>query len=744
MELCDLCKELDLSLLLPNLEDAHRREKAQWSRPKFARVDYVLRNATTCVFCLLISRVLVYVFYKESEDEDGEETSDKGISDKSCTDSDDEFNGDSDDEILGRLVKALVHDSDLLKGENQLRDSAPKFILSLNLSEKPTIRGGTAYQINLSVGGRHDIIQLPSLIPLQDDPPYGSGNARRVDLEQVDYCRLREWIRICEDHHQGCKPPTTWTQPRANPSEANGAHPFKVIDVIEYRVITAPQKCRYAALSYVWGPVEMQLQVKKANLAAVSAKFGLRVMETQLPETIKDAMQLVQGIGERYLWVDNMCIVQDDEISKSYWIHEMAAVYAGSLVTIVAAAGHDSNAGLPGLTVLNSHTSIVEYSVYNSRGWTFQERMLSCRNLVFLPNEVFFECRQAMFIEEVVCEDRAFSYKEHDQLYDLGVISPFKLLTPESGSDNYNELVQMYSSRCFSYESDVLNAFAGMLHVLNLEIGSPFICGHPIEGFARSLLWISDMDEIKGGARRKSFPSWAWSGWTGKKDISKIQWSTESANSDRSEISDMIEEEDARSFIWWRAEVLGDDRSSSCYQISPPTHSLQDFLQAYLHGQQMPTFNQPDYSYLPHLPRHLDTLQQVRLRFWTIVAPFKLSQKSLPRRIDLACLDAISDSESDYSETSSVGFAPDRFLSIWGRNDIACGKVIDCCADGLLTGDSAVYNLVVLGFSHDSISAMIVKWEAGVAERIGLARLLRGALNAALEPGMKWKEIVLG
>lgn len=397
MELCGLCKELDLSPLLPTLGEADKTECAEWSRHKFARVDYILGHATTCALCRLIGGVLVYLFCERGGDEDNGDAPGEDLSKASPTDSDDDSDDDEDVEMLGKLVTALVVDGDLLSSEQQLRDLAPRFTVSVHLNQKLTLKGGPTHQIDLTVEGPHTIIQPPSLVALQDNPPYGCGSARRVDPQQVDYQKLKQWIHICEDHHQGCKPPITWTQPRAKSSDMNGVHPFMVIDVIEQRVVTAPPDCRYAALSYVWGPIEMQFQVQQANLAAVSAEFGLAGVETELPETIKDAMQLVKEIGERYLWVDNMCIVQNDQTSKNYWIHEMAAVYAGAVVTIVAAAGVDSSAGLPGvrrgtrqypqfaeevkpgltLATLGSQTTLVEDSKYSSRGWTYGAPMTS-------------------------------------------------------------------------------------------------------------------------------------------------------------------------------------------------------------------------------------------------------------------------------------------------------------------------------------------------------------------------------
>jgi hypothetical protein len=71
-------------------------------------------------------------------------------------------------------------------------------------------------------------------------------------------------------------------------------------------------------------------------------------------------------IGERYLWVDSLCIVQDDPQEKHGQIANMDAIYGNAILTINAAAGQDANAGLPGVRPLSrkwsnsfSNTSLV-------------------------------------------------------------------------------------------------------------------------------------------------------------------------------------------------------------------------------------------------------------------------------------------------------------------------------------------------------------------------------------------------
>lgn len=55
-------------------------------------------------------------------------------------------------------------------------------------------------------------------------------------------------------------------------------------------------------------------------------------------------------LGERYLWVDALCIVQDDNASKQSMIERMHVIYQNAFLTLFVATGTDANAGLSGVS----------------------------------------------------------------------------------------------------------------------------------------------------------------------------------------------------------------------------------------------------------------------------------------------------------------------------------------------------------------------------------------------------------
>ena len=61
------------------------------------------------------------------------------------------------------------------------------------------------------------------------------------------------------------------------------------------------------------------------------------LLDAPLPRTIRDAIHLTQLLGEKYLWIDALCIKQDDAEFKTARILEMDQIYTASALTIIAA-----------------------------------------------------------------------------------------------------------------------------------------------------------------------------------------------------------------------------------------------------------------------------------------------------------------------------------------------------------------------------------------------------------------------
>lgn len=275
-------------------------------------------------------------------------------------------------------------------------------------------------------------------------------------------------------------------------------------------------------------------------------------------------MSLVKTLGERYLWVDALCIVQDDPVQKHLDIQRMDFIYSKAFATIVAMHGKDADAGLPGVRggtrepqrlewVRSSRSSpgaeatglehtpklslvstapplqlALELSKWDSRGWTFQERLLSRRCIYFSRWCVYFQCRSSTFCEmgeelpkvgEISMTGPVnpfFSLDAHTSQIGKASVEP----TPKQWDFQvYKELVEMYTSRELSFSSDILEAFSGILGMLGESVEGRILKGLPTNSLDLALLWNSTTNCKRRSQLSTSssvtFRSWSWTGWEG-------------------------------------------------------------------------------------------------------------------------------------------------------------------------------------------------------------------------------------
>ncbi|KAF6816028.1 hypothetical protein CPLU01_13987 [Colletotrichum plurivorum] len=261
-----------------------------------------------------------------------------------------------------------------------------------------------------------------------------------------------------------------------------------------------------------------------------------------LPEVIVDAIQLCAELGQRYLWIDRLCIVQDDMDTKGEQLDAMGVIYHRAFLTIVA-LGDGVTRGLPGVSSRPRPTSYVNHSwdllatmrnpmgdaripwvelavqnsEWNDRAWTFQERFLSRRRLFFDEGQVYGNCCKERWSENTDGypeEDWAkTAYWQDEGLNDTFVDEDQDSLAVCTGP------LQQYTPRSLTFQEDILNAFAGVGSILRNRLQTDMLCGHPEKFFLESLLWIPNDD---GGKKRNlsDVPSWSWASW-----VDGVEWS---------------------------------------------------------------------------------------------------------------------------------------------------------------------------------------------------------------------------
>ncbi|KAF2469971.1 HET-domain-containing protein, partial [Lindgomyces ingoldianus] len=219
--------------------------------------------------------------------------------------------------------------------------------------------------------------------------------ARIVNQERVDYSLVKSWMRTCLHGHSRC-----------SEGFRNHVVGMKVIDCVQECLVMHKPEHNYIALSYVWGPPPKDKQDQSTSSGN---------MFEDSPRVIRDAIHVTRELGYRYLWIDRYCINQTDGEEKMSQLTQMDLIYENADMTIVAGAGEDDRHGLPGagsepllprctqpaarigdITVVSTLPEISHFlgkSRWATRGWTYQEAVLSRRCLMFFPTHVFFVCR---------------------------------------------------------------------------------------------------------------------------------------------------------------------------------------------------------------------------------------------------------------------------------------------------------------------------------------------------------------
>ncbi|KAL2833010.1 heterokaryon incompatibility protein-domain-containing protein [Aspergillus cavernicola] len=182
---------------------------------------------------------------------------------------------------------------------------------------------------------------------------YGSRASflgRIINPDRANIQLAREWIDECEQGHgdlcetagRGDDVAYTRTAPRN----------LRVINVNSMCLVLLPAEAKYVALSYCWAQSTRHFTTTTSNVAGLQACGGISGVWDELPGTIQDAIGCVREIGREFLWVDALCIIQDDNKDKEEQILQMDRVYDNALLTIIpappAAESSSRYDGLPG------------------------------------------------------------------------------------------------------------------------------------------------------------------------------------------------------------------------------------------------------------------------------------------------------------------------------------------------------------------------------------------------------------
>lgn len=312
--------------------------------------------------------------------------------------------------------------------------------------------------VHTSFSGRY-IVSQPSGI---------KGPVQMIKEKVERYDTVKYWINFCQVMHtKVCK--------IKDPSTVR----YQELIDCQTRTLVPAEDHPYVALSYVWGVIP-----EKFAITDDSEK-----LPTNLPRTVEDAITVTLKLDFRYLWVDRYCINPKGGKEEKHQLGQMDLIYMNAELTIIAAAGNDSNYGLPGvghqkrkprylttsarigkhflITTGDTPTLSIYGTKWNTRGWTFQEALLSRRRLVFTEEQMYFECH-GLYCCESLKFPLEYMHRKDKQgfkksFFNDGFVGAF----PRGVGVTNLEIVhriEEYTKRTLTDSNDILN---GMLGIFN-------------------------------------------------------------------------------------------------------------------------------------------------------------------------------------------------------------------------------------------------------------------------------------
>ncbi|KAF4417454.1 hypothetical protein FACUT_12199 [Fusarium acutatum] len=327
---------------------------------------------------------------------------------------------------------------------------------------------------------------LPEAIP--------SPELRSFNHETINFPLIKYWMEYCNKNHlKRCKPDEFTPPP--NFRVINCREPKDIINREVPEVTTPPDNCKYAALSYVWGNIE-----------------------DKFPQVVKDSIKVAHELECEYLWVDRLCINQAaEDPDKQEQIKRMDEIYSQAIFTIIDAAGTDCTSGLAGITFPRTSNPVqrcvqvdgvkltylgtppaekIRSSTWASRGWTYQEGLLSHRRIFFTNEQVMFQCNNMTCLES----------------YDIPMNVLHRLDIPNTKKkpilkDTEPLFLPLKEIGSHLMEFRILNACYRDEKYFHF-LGNPF--------HEKKDRLINAWYHVKPGARNVNFPSWSWIGWKGE------------------------------------------------------------------------------------------------------------------------------------------------------------------------------------------------------------------------------------
>lgn len=257
--------------------------------------------------------------------------------------------GITESDILhGSLHVHFPSNRDSAEDEDEDEDANKEMIFLL--------KNGRYLQVELFATD-HDLCPVPNS---WDYMPISQTVSPRSDSAAA-FAVIQSWVSECVDDHDSCATTERPELPTRVVDVGSDDGPVKLVETLGARD-------NYICLSHCWGLATI-ITTTKASVKDHKVNIGWQ----KLSNTFRDAITFTRTLGFRYVWIDSLCIVQDDAKDWKIESSNMASVYNNGHLTLAGTHSANGHRGLFSPTgdieVIGKTPSREEYCLY------FQERI---------------------------------------------------------------------------------------------------------------------------------------------------------------------------------------------------------------------------------------------------------------------------------------------------------------------------------------------------------------------------------
>jgi hypothetical protein len=375
-----------------------------------------------------------------------------------------------------------------------------------------------------------------------------AGVTRRCVQSSADSALRIPWVLACMHEclrsHDNCRTSEPVVLPLRLIDLGFGFN-SQLIQLLESRKLEST-KVKYVALSHCWGIASRALLTTTGE--SLAARMN-GIERGELPQTFRHAVDLCRSLGFQYLWIDSLCIVQDDNSEWASESSKMAEIYSGATLTVAASAASNSSEGL---SIYQDPTSIDPYTMRSPRGafrnfehchlngskvilqhastslpiagdslsahwsnplqdraWALQERALSTRKIFCDKRQLLWECKEKRYLEGWCVESQHLTYASDSAISKFNSIS----IPPHSGNeagfsienardemaqtprgvrthDQWLKVLQEFGQRNLTFKRDALPAMSGLAKYFSLCNSDVYLASIWSNDLSHGLAWV--------------------------------------------------------------------------------------------------------------------------------------------------------------------------------------------------------------------------------------------------------------